>query len=579
MMYNSKHLIFLLSITISLLFGCNANKDKPEEISTEVTDTWYRNALIYNLDVDAFKDSDADGTGDFQGLTQKLDYLKQIGVDIIWLSPFQPTPNKDDGYDVTDYFAIDPRVGNEEDFTNFVKEAKGKGFKIIMDVVLNHTSIEHPWYTAARADTTSKYHSWYVWSKERPKDWDKGMVFPGTQNETWTYDEIAKKYYFHRFYDFQPDLNYQNKDVFAKSIEILKYWLNKGVDGFRLDAVPFIIDIPESGVDNPAHMFDILTKMRNEVKKVNPEAVLLGEANVTAEENVDYFGEKGERLQMMFNFFVNQNLFYSLAKQDPEVFEQALEDFRQKPASAQWAFFLRNHDEVDLDRLTNKQRKLVYEKFGPETNMQLYDRGIRRRLATMLGNERHVRMAYNLLFSLPGAPVMRYGEELGMGDDLTLQERLSVRTPMQWSSDPNGGFSASKKTFRPVISLGDYGYPKLNVADQLKDPNSLLNYIINLVNVREKHPEIGLGKWTILPSDEKQLFIIRYDYQNKILIAVHNFGNQRVSSELKLDGNRQFRSIFNKSNQLNTGKSLQIKLEGYGSEWYSINNQVSSAEN
>lgn len=567
--YTRPSSLLLIIFVALILKGCfsPAPQDKTDTEKPELT--WYRNSFIYNLDVDAFQDSDGDGIGDFKGLISRLDYLKELGVDVIWLSPFQPTPDNDDGYDITDYYGIDKRLGDERDFKSFIKAAKKHNIKVIMDLVLNHTSIEHPWYKAAREDTTSGKNSWYVWSKSKPKDFDKGMVFPGAQTETWTWDDVARHFYFHRFYDFQPDLNYQNNKVRQEAAKVLKYWLAKGLDGFRLDAVPFIIDIPETGTDKPEHMFNILTTLRDSVNAVNPQAILLGEANVTAEENKDYFGSKGERLQMMFNFYANQHLFFSLADHDPAPFAKSLEDFREKPGSAQWAFFLRNHDEVDLARLSKSQRKKVFDQFGPETNMQLYERGIRRRLAPMLADSARIKMAYSLLFSLPGAPVIRYGEELGMGDDLTLKERLSVRTPMQWDTSKNAGFSKATKTFRPVIGAGDYAFSKINVQSELVDKVSLLSFIRQLVALRKQHPEIGVGNWEIIKNTGKVL-AVKLTYIDKTLIATHNFDKKTVHFSLSQavePGIKLVPLISPEAQKVSAGKFV---LPPYGYQWFKV---------
>jgi maltose alpha-D-glucosyltransferase/alpha-amylase len=558
-----------MACLLFILAGCKQNAQKEQPDNSTVSNVWYKNSIIYNLDVDTYKDSDADGIGDFKGLTSKLGYIKSLGVTTIWLSPFQPTPDKDDGYDVADYYGIDKRLGTDADFTAFIKEAKKQGLKVITDMVLNHTSIEHPWYKAARSDSTSTYRSWYVWSDKKPDDWDQGMVFPGVQTSTWTYDEVAKKYYFHRFYDFQPDLNYENPEVVKESKKILKYWLAKGIDGFRLDAVPFIIDIPKSGSKNPKHMLNLLTEIIADVKKVKPDVLVLGESNVAPDENKDYFGEMGDRLQMMFNFYANQYLFYALASGETKDFVKALQDTKQKPPLAQWAFFLRNHDEIDLARLSKKQREKVYEKMGPETNMQLYDRGIRRRLAPMLHNPQQLKMAYSLLFSLPGAAVIRSGEEIGMGDDLTLSERLSVRTPMQWADTLNGGFSAAKKTFRPVIDIGDYSYKKINVASEQHDKGSLLNFINRLIHLRAGLPMIGLANWEVIKSSSDNVVIIKYNQNGKKLITVHNFSDKPVKAIINAENNNALKSLLNGKNiSVNDGKT-ELSLPGYGFDWLS----------
>jgi maltose alpha-D-glucosyltransferase / alpha-amylase len=545
-----------------LLSSC---KQREKQTQTLNTNEWYKNELIYNLDVDAFKDSDGDGTGDFKGLISKLDYLKSIGVDIIWLSPFQPTPNKDDGYDVADYYGIDERLGTKADYKLFMQEARKRDIKVVMDLVLNHTSDEHPWFERSRSDS-SPYHNWYVWSKTRPDDWNKGMGFPGVETESWTKDKSSGEYYFHRFYSFQPDLNYDEPAVVKESINILKYWLDEGMDGFRLDAVPFIIDRPKTSSEHPESNFPVLDQLTGFVHKYRPNAILLGEANVEPEKNGLYFGENGSRLTMMFNFYANQYLFYGLASGDIGPFKKALAATGEKPGKSQWAYFLRNHDEIDLGRLTKAERGLVYDKFGPDTSMQLYDRGIRRRLAPMLNNNpAQLRMAYSLLFSLPGTPVIRYGEELGMGDDLALQERLAVRTPMQWTDTINGGFSDAVQPFRPVINTGEYGYATLNVKRSLADSTSLLNFTKEMIELRRQCPEIGYGQWKVLDTGSDHVMGILYTENGKELIVFHNFSPDK--QEIKYDaGGKNFMDLI--THQKLTDK---VSLPGYGFSWYRLN--------
>jgi maltose alpha-D-glucosyltransferase/alpha-amylase len=405
-----------------------------------IEDLWYKNTIIYSLDLETFMDANGDGIGDFEGLVRRLDYLQSMGVETIWLAPFQPTPNKDNGYDVSDYYGVDPRHGSSGDFVEFMHQAQKRGLKVIIDLVVNHTSSDHPWFQEARANKDSPKRDWYVWSKKRPEGWDEGMVFPGVQKSTWTYDKVAREYYFHRFFDFQPDLNVANPAVRAEIRRIMGYWLQLGVAGFRVDAVPFIIETTEPG-KKPEMRFDFLTEFRELLQWRSGDAILLGEANVLPDENRKYFGEKGNGIHMMFNFFVNQHLFYALATGDAEPLIAALEATRDRPETAQWAHFLRNHDELDIDRLTDEQKAKVFERFGPDNNMQLYERGIRRRLAPMLGSQAEEEFAYSVLFSLPGTPVLRYGDEIGMGDDLSLKERDAVRTPMLVGRAAGGIFS------------------------------------------------------------------------------------------------------------------------------------------
>ena len=532
---------------------------------------WYKNSIIYNLDVHTFKDSNGDGYGDFKGLTSKLDYLKGLGVEIIWLSPFQPSPGLDDGYDISNFYGIDPKCGTHQDFVDFMKQAKAHKIRVIMDMVLNHTSNKHPWFQQAEKSITSKYHSWYVWTKNQPKDYNQGMVFPGVQKEIWSLDPQTHEYYYHRFYKFQPDLNYDNPTVKAEAYHILNYWMEQGMDGFRLDAVPFIIEEMRPNVKNLDHDFNFIIGMRHFVQARKPDAFLLGEANVLPKENLDYFGKKGERMQMLFNFFANQHLFYALASGKSKELEESLKESNNIQPNSQWANFLRNHDEVDLGRLTTNQRNEVYAKFGPQKNMQLYNRGIRRRITTMLHNPTQLKLAYSLLFSLPGTPVMRYGDEIGMGDDLSLKERLSVRTPMQWSNEKNAGFTIAAKPFRPIINQGEYNYHKINVASEEKDKNSLLVWITKMVKFRKTCPEFGFGKWEVVDSGTEDVMEIRYTYQGKTLVTLHNFSMKPKQVKLSSSPKNLVDILNSNCNIATQNGNATINLNGYGYKWFRIN--------
>lgn len=563
MAIKQEFLLFILML--SLGFSCKHEKPVENEAPA-----WYKNLLIYNLDVKTFKNSDGDGMGDFNGLTGKLDYLKSMGVDMIWLAPFQPSPLQDDGYDVTDYYGIDKRVGTVQDFKTFIAAAQKRKIHVIMDMIMNHTSTQHPWFRAALKDTSS-YHNWYIWSKERPKDWDEGMGFPVREKETWTYQPQAGAYYFHRFYTFEPDLNFQNPVVLAQAERVMQYWLKQGIDGFRLDAVPFIIDNPRPSSDKSPQDFSLLHQLVASVKKQNPHAILLGEANVEPKEDKKYFATRGSGLDMMFNFYSNQYLFYGFADGDIGLFKKALNDTRDKPSTAQWAYFLRNHDEIDLGRLSKGKLHEVYEKFGTDTNMQLYKRGIRRRLATMFGNDQQrLKMAYSLLFSLPGTPVIRYGEELGMGDDLKLQERLAIRTPMQWDSTRNGGFSKAAYVFRPVINQGAYGYQTVNVDKESHDPNSLLSFIKSMVKLRKQNPVIGQGNWRIIDGGSDHILAMQYRDRDNELLIIHNLSKEPQEFSFKKDllaGSQITELISGKTEPVNDHK---ISLQGYGFKWYRL---------
>ncbi|HXU81114.1 MAG TPA: alpha-amylase family protein, partial [Polyangia bacterium] len=491
-----------------------------------IDDLWYKNAIFYCLHVGTFMDANGDGTGDFEGLMRRLDYLAGIGITALWLAPFHPSPYRDDGYDVQDYYAVDPRYGTLGDFVEFTQQARIRGIRVIIDLVINHTSDQHPWFRAARSDPKSKYRDYYCWSKKKPPGANKGMVFPGVQTSTWSWDKEARAYYYHRFYDFQPDLNIDNPAVEEEIRKIMGFWLELGVSGFRLDAVPFIIESTPGRGPKEMH-FEYLRELHDFLQWRSGDGILLAEANILPPENQKYFGPEGDRLHMILNFFVNQHLVYALASGDCRPLAQALRSTHRHAETAQWGNFLRTHDEADLGRLTPKQRKEVYKVFGPEESMQLYDRGIRRRLAPMLGGDpRRIALAYSLLFTLPGTPVIRYGDEIGMGDDLSLPERNAVRTPMQWTGDTHGGFSTAEKTILPVICDGPFGYQRVNVAEQRRQPDSLLNCTERLIRMRKECPELGWGECQLLPTGTKQVLATLSTWRKNSVLAVHNFSDQ-----------------------------------------------------
>ena len=548
---------------------------KPTRIMIDTR--WYKNAIIYSLDLETFMDADQNGVGDFTGLTRRLEYLKSLGVDVLWLAPFQPTPNRDNGYDIKDYYGVDPRHGSSGDFAEFMHLANGMGLKVIIDLVVNHTSDEHPWFQSARQGEDAPYRDWYVWSKKRPSDWNKGMVFPGVQKATWTKDDQAKAYYFHRFYDFQPDLNMGNPRVREEIRRIINFWLSLGVAGFRVDALPFILETQEPGKTKRKIRFEYLKEIRSFLQWQRGDAVLLGEANVAPEDAKQYFGEEGEGIHMMFNFYVNQHLFYALATEDIQPLKDALLATKEIFPHAQWAQFLRNHDELDLGRLSDKQRQRVFERFGPEKNMQLYDRGIRRRLAPMLGHRAHIELAYSLMFALPGTPVMRYGDEIGMGDDLSLEERAAVRTPMQWTNDRNAGFSEASEQdlIHPVINEGPFGYDHINVEAQRRQPDSLLNWMTTMIRLRKECPEVGNGDWEIIEVNHPQVLVLYYKGLDQRLLTVHNFSEEPLEVKMKLKRHKIDRlvDLLNIEESVADKKGAHQLLVGtYGYRWLRVGN-------
>ncbi|GAB3528363.1 alpha-amylase family protein [Pontibacter brevis] len=536
-----------------------------------IEDLWYKNAIIYNLNIKTYLDVNRDGIGDFEGLARRLDYLDALGIDTIWLAPFQPTPNKDNGYDIKDYYGVDPRYGSSGDFVEFIHQAKKHGIKVLLDLVVNHTSRQHPWFQEARKGKNSRYHDWYVWSKKKPANWNEGMVFPGVQKRTWTYDRKAKAWYFHRFYDFQPDLNMDNPDVRTEISRIIGYWLALGVSGFRLDAVPFILESPNPGMAEHEMKFEYLREMRRFLQWRKGGAILLGEANVLPHQAENYFGTEGDGIHLMFNFYVNQYMFYALATADTAPLVEALESTRNAFPTSQWAHFLRNHDELDLGRLTEEQRQKVFDRFGPEEHMQVYHRGIRRRLAPMLGSRQQIEMAYSLMFSLPGTPVLHYGDEIGMGDNLDLEERDAVRTPMQWSDDLNAGFSQADKLVLPVIEEGPYSYKHVNVENQRRKPDSLLNWMTALIRLRKECPEIGWGEWEILDTGLPQVLGIYYCWRGNSLVVLHNFEEKPHEVALNLKQKKEGRLIDLMAREESTANANgihTITLNAYGYRWF-----------
>ena len=539
-----------------------------------INDLWYKNAIVYCLSVGTYLDTNADGIGDFQGLLRRLDYLQGLGVTAIWLLPFQPTPGRDDGYDVSDYYGVNPRYGSLGDFVEFTQGCRQRGLRVLIDLVVNHTSDQHPWFQEARKDPKSKYRDWYVWSKKKPRDANKGMVFPGVQKSTWNYDDVAKAWYFHRFYDFQPDLNTLHPEVQAEILKIMGFWLQLGVSGFRMDAVPFVISAKGPNVRRPVENYDMLRMLREFLTWREGDAIILAEANVIPHVDMNYFGTSGERLQMMFNFEVNQHLFYALASADTRPLIKALQTTKPRPVTAQWAQFLRNHDELDLGRLTKKQRDAVFAAFGPEPNMQLYKRGIRRRLAPMMqGDRRRLELAYSLMMTLPGTPVFRYGDEIGMGDNLDLPERNCARTPMQWSNEPRAGFTESDRPVLPVISQGAYGFEHVNVAAQKRDPNSLMDWTERMIRMRKEVPEIGWGDFSIIPTGKPEVLAIHYDWRNNSVLFVHNLSAVPTEVEFgsagKVDGQLVNLLASDHSTPDASGKHC-ILLEPYGYRWFRI---------
>jgi trehalose synthase len=542
------------------------------------SDLWWKNAVVYCLDVETFLDSDGDGTGDFDGLTDRVDYLAGIGVTCIWLMPFYPSPNRDDGYDITDYYAVDDRLGSLGDFTEFVRTAKDRGMRVIVDLVVNHTSDRHPWFRSSRRSKDSPHRDWYVWAAEEPEQPHAEVVFPDAEDSIWTRDDKTGEWYLHHFYSHQPDLNIANPAVRDEIAKIAGFWLQLGVDGFRVDAVPFLIDTEATGADGELSLdpHELIRDLRAFMSRRQGSSVLLGEVNLPPEDLVEFFGDDDE-LELLFDFPLMQAMYLALARGDAGPLRGALEARPAIPEDAQWAVFVRNHDELTLDQLTDDERAEVFEAFGPDEDMQLFGRGLRRRLPPMLGGDGdHVRLVYSLLFSLPGTPVLFYGEEIGMGENLDVDGRLSVRTPMQWTDDRNAGFSTSRPSRLPrAVPDGEFGPLAVNVAAQRRDDRSLLSWMERIIRRRKETPELGWGETTLLETGDEAVLAHRCDWDGSAVVAVHNLSATPRQLRLGLgpmgEGTRVVDLLDGEQPVQDVdGSTLELTLAGFGYHWFRL---------
>jgi maltose alpha-D-glucosyltransferase/alpha-amylase len=544
---------------------------------SRTADTWWKNAVIYCLDVETFLDGNGDGHGDFRGLAQRVDYLNDLGVTCIWLMPFYPTPERDDGYDITDFYGVDPRLGTHGDLVEFLRVARDRGIRVIADLVVNHTSDRHPWFQAARSSRESPYRDWYVWRDEPPANGDEGVVFPDQETSLWQYDKQAGQYYQHRFYKHQPDLNITHPPVRDEIERVLGFWLELGLSGFRVDAVPFLIETDGNlDADDLPDPHAYLRDLRDFVSRRQGEAVLLGEVNLPYPETLRFFGDAdGDELTMCFDFISMQRLYLALARRQAAPLIEALRQRPAQPRDAQWAMFVRNHDELTLDKLTDDERQEVFAAFGPSPEMQLYGRGLRRRLPPMLeGDPARVRLVYSLLFSLPGTPVLFYGEEIGMGEDLGAEGRSSVRTPMQWSDDVNGGFStADAGDLTARLVTGDYGPDRVNVAAQRRDPESLLSWMTLLIRRYRQCPELAWGRCTVLDTGVPGVLAHRADHDGGTVIALHNLDPEPTAVTVRLDGVEPGTPLVDLLTD-GTAKAgnggTRFELDGYGGRWLRV---------
>ena len=542
--------------------------------SKATSDLWWKNAVIYCLDVETFLDGDGDGVGDFAGLTSRIDYLAGLGVTCLWLMPFYPSPNRDDGYDISDFYGVQPALGTLGDFVEFVRTARDRGLRVIIDLVVNHTSDQHPWFQAARADRDSPFRGFYVWRDEPPADGPKDLVFPGAETSNWEYDARAGQYYLHRFYRHQPDLDITNPAVRDEIHKVIGFWLELGVSGFRVDAVPFLIETVGARREDAGDPHEYLRDLRAFTARRRGDAILLGEVNLQPEDQRAFFGdENGDELHLVFNFTLNQALYLALARGEAAPLERALRALPEIAVENEWANFARNHDELTLDKLSDAEREEVFAAFGPEERMRIFGRGIRRRVPPMLGGEgRRIRLAYSLVFALPGIPTLFYGEEIGMGENLAIAGRSAVRSPMQWSDEAHAGFApAGVRELRRPLTGGEYGPGGVNVAGQRRDTDSLLNWMERLIRRRKECPEFGWGRWQLLETAEPAILAHRCDWGERAVVAVHNLGDRPCAPGFPLgDDERLVEVLADREYGALASDARRVEVAGYGYRWFRV---------
>jgi maltose alpha-D-glucosyltransferase / alpha-amylase len=529
---------------------------------------WYKRAIIYSLDVKVFCDSDGNGTGDLKGVISKLDYIASLGVNCIWLLPFFPSPKLDNGYDVSDYYGVDPLLGSSGDFVQLIDDAAERGIRVIIDLIINHTSTEHPWFIEAKSSRNSRYRNFYIWDD----DPDTESKIEDSEKSIWEYSPETRSYYLHEYYEHQPDLNLANPEVIDEILKIMEYWIRLGVSGFRIDAahsVTSTFDVENIDFGNLHTLFD---KLNDLLKKIRPDAILLGEADVKEKELKKYFiGEDGEpRMHMLFNFMSNRYSFVAAARKEGSPLYYPL-DLSDDIRTANWLNFIRHHDELNLKMLKKEDREKVWAEFAPEEDMRIYGHGIRRRVASMFKNDKaRMKMFYAIVFGFPGIPLLNSGEEIGMSEDLSLEGRESVRTPMQWTSGKNGGFSSATaaKLYRPVINKGEFGFKKVNVADQQRDPDSFLNYMNRLVRMRLQLPIIAEGRLYLLRADKKEAAGWCFELAGSLLLLVYNLSDREVIVKFSSDIQPAFLSpLFEDDDYDEPATLAKMRLHPYGFRW------------
>ena len=535
---------------------------------------WYKDAVFYELYVRGFYDSDGDGIGDFKGLTEKLDYLQWLGIDCIWLLPMYASPLRDGGYDISDYYSILPEYGTLGDFKAFLNEAHARGIRVIADLVINHTSDQHPWFQESRSAPDSPKRDWYVWSNTDQRYSAARIIFTDTERSNWTWDEQAGAYYWHRFFSHQPDLNYDNPEVQQAMLDVVSFWLDLGIDGFRVDAVPYLFEREGTNCENLPETHAVLKRLRAHVDAHYPNRVLLAEANQWPEDVVEYFG-RGDEFHMCYHFPIMPRLFMALRQEDRRPIVEILERTPDIPENCQWGMFLRNHDELTLEMVTDEERDYLYNEYAKDRRMRL-NLGIRRRLAPLLDNgRRHIELLHGLLFSLPGSPFLYYGDELGMGDNIYLGDRDGVRTPMQWSADRNGGFSRADfaRLYFPVNMDPVYGYQAVNVEAQQRYETSLLNWFRQMIHLRKSHPVFGRGSITFVKPENRKIFAFTRSYEDETVLCVYNLSQYAQPVELDLSayrGKTPVEMIGQTPFPVISDKPYQLALATRGFYWFRL---------
>jgi len=536
---------------------------------------WFKDAVFYEVYVRGFYDSNGDGVGDFRGLTEKLDYLEWLGVDCLWLLPMYASPLKDGGYDISDYYAILPEYGTLEDFRQFIDAAHARGLRVITDLVVNHTSDQHPWFREASASPDSPKRDWYVWSDSPEKYREARIIFTDTEKSNWTWCETAQGFYWHRFFSHQPDLNYDNPAVQEALLEAVDYWLDFGIDGFRADAVPYLYEREGTNCENLPETHAFLKKLRAHIEERHPHALLLAEANQWPEDVVEYFGQ-GDEFHMGYHFPIMPRLFMALRQEDRRPIVEILERTPDIPENCQWGMFLRNHDELTLEMVTDEERDYLYNEYAKDRRMRL-NVGIRRRLAPLLDNShRRIQLLNAMLFSLPGSPFLYYGDEIGMGDNIYLGDRDGVRTPMQWSSDRNAGFSKAdfEKLYFPVINNPVYGFQSVNVDSQLRYDTSLLNWMRQIILLRKEHHVFGRGSMRFVKPENRKIFAFVREHEGERVLCVFNLSQFSQPVELDLAefegltpiemlGKTRFPAV-------RAGAPYQLALAPFGFYWFQL---------